>query len=101
MPDPLNLPELLPPSRRRPRWQFGLWYLFSLTTVAAVVAGIARHLTDVPWLFVGMLVYVLGFVCYVAVRLPRLIQRLSPEWQRVRENRRRLAEWAEKKRHES
>jgi hypothetical protein len=75
-----------------------LWYLFLLTTFAAGIAGALRWLSDVPWLFVGMLIYVAGFAGYLLVRLPWVLARLSPERERVRENRRRLEEWAEKRR---
>jgi hypothetical protein len=98
MSSPLELPETLPRPPRTPRWQFGLWYLFVLTTVVAAIAGAMRFLSDVPWLAVGMGIYVLGMLGYVLLRLPWLVSKVNPERQRVRENRRRLEEWAEQKR---
>lgn len=100
MPEPKPLPELLSPTKRR-RWQFGLWYLLLLMTVVAVVAGVMSWIPAIPWLFAGMLIYVLGFAAYLLLRLPWLIAILSPERDRVRENRRRLTEWAEQERDET
>ena len=96
-----KLPDLLPPPSRQPRWQFGLWYLFLLMTIIAATVGLMRSLLDHPGLAIGALVYVLGFGSYLVLRLPWLIALGSPERQRLRENRRRLAEWAKKKRRES
>ena len=98
MPEPTDLPELIPPPARRPRWQFNLWWLFLLMTLVAAVAGVARFMSAIPWLAVGMAIYLLGFGGYLVLRLPWLMAHISPERRRVRENRRRLDQWAKQKR---
>jgi hypothetical protein len=77
-----------------------LWYLFFLTTVVAAVVGVVRLIIDTPWLAVGLVIYLLGFGGYLLLRVPWLIGPLAPERERLRENRRRLAQWADERRHQ-
>jgi hypothetical protein len=91
-----ELPELLAAPKTRPRWQFGLWYLLLLTTAIAAMVGVARNLSTSP-LAIGMSIYAMLIVIYLLVRIPWVIALMQPERDRIRENRRRLAEWADQK----
>lgn len=90
-------PPPLDPAPLRPRWQFGLRWLFVLTTTAAAIAALARYTAALPVLRIVLVVYLIGVSIYVFLKLPGLlhyVQRLR----QLRERRRELAEWVASRR---
>ncbi len=96
---PVETPPLAEPPPTGPRWQFGLKWLFFLMMTVAALAALGRYTAGHPLFVLFVLaVYFLSLSgLYLLLRGRILLYRHALKARRLRENRRKLAEWTKSK----